>query len=155
MPFKDRGLVFPGAIVAEGEVSLRRIGHARSGQLEVEPVLAVKAGGGAVNSFGLPALHPRQLGRSHAGVEAGAGASVVVAVRVGSQIVRHQAGRARIEPEQAAADRFARGVDEPRSVALGRHAESRNAARRSGTRSTSSRKVAAQSAQVRPMSCST
>src|SRR6185437_4179236 len=88
------------------------------------------AGCGAGEALRLPALHPRELRRGHAGVEAGAGERVVVAVGVGSKVFHDQARRAGVEPEKSAAHRFARGVDEPRAVALRRHAEGGHAMRK-------------------------
>ena len=91
--------------------------RALAGELEVEPVLAMKRGGGAAQQLGRVPLQPDQVRRLHAGVQGAAGVAIdeiAHAAAVSRGRCRPRASPARARP----AHRLAVAVDQPGAVAL-------------------------------------
>ena len=115
---QDVGLVGAGAVVAEGEGALGDVGGAHAGQVEVEPVLAVERGRGALDALGLVAAQPEELARLVAGVEPAAGVPEDPLAGAARVHLGDDGGGAGVEPQQAAADGRPVLVDQPSAVAL-------------------------------------
>ena len=79
-PFADSRRITHGAKIAVGKDGFRRIDRRLTGQLEIEPILAMQRTGGSDQPFRLMLLQPRELDRLLAGVEAGPGCRIVSCV---------------------------------------------------------------------------
>ena len=109
--------------IPEGMDALRRIGRTVTGQLEVEPVLGVQGGRGLGHDVRPVFREPQELRPHLAGRETGAGAFEVATTRRSSAQVGREAACTGVEPDQGGPRRFAGGIDQPGSVALGRDAD--------------------------------
>jgi hypothetical protein len=97
----------PRAEIAEGEAGFGRIGGPLAGQLEIEPVLAVKGVGDAIDGFRRILEYPAKLRTLLAGGQACAGGAKAGEIAaVAAQPINH-AARARIKPKPGLADRIA------------------------------------------------
>ena len=106
------------AEIAEGEACFRRIGGANAGEIEIEPVLAVKGCFRIVQKLRRGGVHMRHLRALLAGIESGAGRFKARAVHGPGGKPRDGRGGAGIEPQPGIADRLVAVADKPGSVAL-------------------------------------
>ena len=106
--------------IAKSEARLGRVGRAISGELEIEPVLAMQSCLREVEHLRCDRVHMRELAALLAGVEAGSGRlEARAAERTGIEPVDRRS-RARVQPKPSVGDGFVMLSDQPCAVALRR-----------------------------------
>ena len=115
------------AEVAAGERRFRGIGGALSGELEVEPVLAVEHRAGARQHLRIMRLEPGELRPLLTRTETGSGAAIERGVALACAEGFDESSGPRIQPQQCGRHRAAIGIDQPGAIALPRHGDRRDA----------------------------